>query len=729
MSSSRRDEAGDPVARRGLKRIGWVAGLALLCALFVGALAQAAGEPDVAVTDIEFEVIAQGSGATRLALTESQAILGDVVRVRAVVQNDGDGPAGVFGVEFYFLEVSSQETDRIGSATVFGLAVGQQLKPAVSLDTSGLAPGVYQIVVKADPEGFLGEDGSNLCNNEIPRAACLGEEAKVASDYVLTLLRVGPNISDVETAVGALPKCRMGPLTRRLTAGFYNVGTVSLTRRNLKVDSFYRTDLTGSFASLSSNLTVALIPSESKPGTHAEAFITLDYDKLDTVFEKRGLRQSNDIQLKIVITPFADDGTPSALPREIVLPAKRQLSSFFSPVDLWTFPQQTGCAPSPEGGAVAENAVKVEPTVGPDGLIYYVPGPNADRLYALNSRGEELWERAYSGEQLTSVAFGRYDDVAESTVLYVGTSAGRLYAVKNSRAPEQEPTATPVKYVVTEIWKAVVGAMSSRPTVSADKTRVAVGSANGLFVFDETGASKLEFTSKGAVNGPPVYIDKTHEIWFAAGNSVYKVAEDKTIVCTIDAGSAVTTPLEANPAQSVVYFGTLRGLLFAVDAAAPKGQECKEKRSVNLNSSVRGLSVVREDVEGPDLVYVSTDDGYVRRLSFDPSDPSSALAAEEVSAPELKLISIKTAPAVLVAESRVRAVLVVSWLGELRALSRNLDELLGVEIWGNLDVPFAFDSGQEMSLPVVNTERDPILLIASADGYLYAFDLSQLVEK
>jgi outer membrane protein assembly factor BamB len=701
----------------------------LLAALSLGAVGQAAGKPDIAVTDIEFEVIAQGSGATRPALSESQAILGDAVRVRAVVQNVGDAPAGVFSVEFYFLEVSSQETDRIGSAAVFGLDVGQQLKPAVSLDTAGLAPGVYQIVAKADPDGFLAEDGANLCNNEIPRPACLSGEAKAGSDYALTLLRLGPNVSDVSTAVDALPECRMGPLTPGLTVSFYNVGTVPLTRRNLKVDSFYRTDLAGSFASLSPNLIVALIPSESKPGGHAEAVVTLDYDRLNTVFQKRGLRESNDIQIKIVITPLADNGTPSALSRELVLPTKRQLSSFFSPVDLWTFPQQTGCAPSAQGGPAPEGAVKVEPTVGPDGLIYYIPGPNADRLYALNSKGDELWEFRQTGSRLTSVALGRYDDVAESTILYVGSSDGHLYALKNGRSPKLESAATPVRYVVEQVdgWPVDVGAVSFSPTVSLDKARVAVASANGLFVFDESGKVKVELASKGAGSGPPVYVDKTHEVWFAAGNSVYKVAEDETVVCTIDAGSTVTTPLVANPGQSVIYFGTLRGLLFAVDAAAPKGQECKEKRSVSLNSPVRGLSVVREDAEGPDLIYVTTDDGYVRRLSFDPSSSSSTLAVEEVS--ELKLISIKTAPAVLVAESRVRAVLVVSWLGELRALSRNLDELLSVEIWGNADVPFAFNSGLETSLPVVNTERDPILLVGSADGYLYAFDLSQLVGK
>jgi len=81
---------------------------------------------------------------------------------------------------------------------------------------------------------------------------------------------------------------------------------------------------------------------------------------------------------------------------------------------------------------------------------------------------------------------------------------------------------------------------------------------------------------------------------------------------------------------------------------------------------------------------------------------------------------------VMLSDGNVAAVLIVSSFGELRALSRGLDKLLEVEIWGDSNVPFQFDSGQEMTAPVVNTEGDPLLLIGSADGYLYAFDLSQL---
>jgi len=176
----RRDRVLGDRRRKGIRekrsRAGGVIG-GLLLSLVLGWAALAAG-PDIAVTDIEFGIVAGPGSASRPTLSENQAVLGDTVRVRAVVENQGDGSAGVFNVEFYFIEKSSLETDRIGRATVFGLAPGEELKPAVTLDTSLLGPGIYEIVVKADPEGVLNE--ANLCNNEIPRATC-GTDTAITS--------------------------------------------------------------------------------------------------------------------------------------------------------------------------------------------------------------------------------------------------------------------------------------------------------------------------------------------------------------------------------------------------------------------------------------------------------------------------------------------------------------------------------------------------------------------
>lgn len=723
MPRPRKGKTGDPLKPRGVNRTGWIVGLLFLATLSLSAATQETGSPDIAVTDVEFEVIPPASGGPRAQLGENQAILGDTVRVRAVIRNEGEGLAKEFDVEFFFREFASKETDKIGTATVFGLNPGEEIKPAVSLETSVLAPGIYEIIVKADPEGRVGENSATLSNNEIVPPS-QGEEAKRPSPYALTLLGSGATISAVTvTETSVIPMCRMGPLLPTLTAEFYNVGTVPLTRRDLRVDSFYRTDLGKPFADLGTNLRILLTNTDMQPGEYTQAFLYWDLSGLDQVFTERGLRRSNDVQLKFVITPIAEAGAPSSLPREFVMPAKRKLSHFYSPVDLWTFPYEPTCAAAPQGGAEAGGAVKVPPTIGPDNLIYHVLStPVGDRLYTLKSNGEELWHKDFSAT-LTAVAIGRYDvtEETESTILYLGTSDGKLFALRNRQVQKN-----PVLYVVESVWEKTVGAVSARPTVAGDKSRVIVGAANGLFVFDESGNVKTQVTNKGAVSRTPLYVDATHEVWFASGNTVYKASEDGAIVCSHDAGSAVTTSLETNPDQTVVYFGTERGLLWAVDAAAPKGTECKEKRSLNLKSPVRGVSVVRENNSSKDSIYVTTDDGYVHRLRYQPP----TLTEEDVLETDLRLGSIKTSPAVLMGGGEVRGVFVTSTYGELRGFSPGLDAVLEVKIWGESDVPFELNSAseQEMTPPVVNAGIET-LLVGSADGFLYAFNVASFLKK
>lgn len=677
----------------------------------------ALGSPDISVTDIEFGIVAQGGAGSRPSLSENQAILGDTVRVRAVVHNNGDSASGVFSVEFYFIEISSQETDRIGSATVFGLAPGEQLKPAVTLDTSALAPGIYEIVVKADPGGTLGE--TNLCNNEIPREACPGDVSKESSAYTLTLLRQGAAISDVQAGTTlAFPMCRMGALVSSQALNFYNVGTESLSRTDYRVSIAYRTDLTDSFTDLATSLLATSQPSLSNPGEETTLFVGWSDSLLNKVFGEIsdsehdlyvGLGKSLPIQIRISIAPIGEDGTSSVL-REVFLPAKRERSNLYSTVDLWTFPERPACSAS----LVADtgNTVRVAPAVGPDDLIYHVlGGPGGDELFALNVNGEVLWSLSLSGE-LTTVAFGRYEGTAEAhtTVLYVGSSDGKLYALRSRKTEDT--------YTVEQLWEKSVGAVTARPVVSGDKTRVIVGSASGLFVFDENGTEKAKVTNKGAVSLPPLYVDATKETWFASGSTVYKASEDAAILCTHNAGSNVTTPLETNAGQTVVYFGTEDSLLWAIGTV--KGADCKPKTSLDLASPVSGLSVLRPGDARRDEIYVTTEDGHAHLVRY----AAPTLTQEE----DRKLLRkiVETPPALVVSDNRVRAVFVVSPSGELKAVSDDLGQVLDVEVWGE-SVPYQFVSGKAMTAPVIYTEADPmILLVGSADGVLYAFDLSQL---
>ena len=750
MPGSKCVATGGPGRGAGVVRTGRAVGLIVVFCLCLGAAAQTPGKPDVAVTDIEFEVVPVSSSASRPTLGENQAILGDTVRVRAVVQNVGEVSADVFDVAFYFVERTSQETGRIGTATVFGLAPGQVLKPAVSLDTAQLAPGIYDIVVKADPGNTLQEDAADLCNNEIPRGACHGEAAKDASEYSLALLREGPTITGV-TLIESFPTSRMGPLdlSSPVNVTFYNVGTVTLGFGSARADGYYRTSLSDSFPQEPnlSDLRIRILTSSVKPGEEGRMTIHLsqsdDFGELySTVFtdpNTLGLGKSSPIQFRVLITPttVSNGVTTSGVPREIILPDKRTLSYFYSDVDLWTFPLRQTSVASSSGALEAGSAVRVPPTLDQEGIVYHVLSRlDGDRLYALNANGQALWQKDYPGERLTAVAMGPYDASTASAILYFGSDKGNLYALRNRRAHELETASVPVKYVPETLsgWASPksVGAMATPPVVSSDGTRIIGVSTNGLFVFDKDGNSKLNASGgttlsdvlKKAGTVTPVFIDATREIWFASSRTVYKLAEDGgSLLCTHDAGSDVTA-LETNTGQTEVYVGTERGLLWALDAGTAKGQDCANKRSLDLKNAVRGVTAVREKGASKDLVFVTTDDGYVHRVT----DSAGSALADTRSKDNLQLGTIKTAPGILTdADGKVSAVLVDTKYGQLRAFSPFLDRVVKVEIWGS-SVDFAFDteSQQEMTAPVVSSQ-DAILLVASADGYLYAFSLSRLL--
>jgi len=741
MPGSRCGAAGGPGRGARAGRRAWQLGLVVALGLCLSVGAQTPGKPDVTVTDIEFEVVPASSSASRPTLGENQAILGDAVRVRAVVQNVGTASADDFDVEFYFVERTSQETGHIGTQTVFGLAPGQVLKPAVSLNTADLAPGIYDIVVKADPGKHLSEDATDLCNNEIPRGTCHTETAKNASDYSLALLREGPTITGV-TPIDRFPTCRKGPLllSSAINATFYNVGTVTLGSSSVRADGYYRTSLADSFPQEPNlpNLRIRILTSSVKPGEEGTMTIHLsendDFSELhDTVFQDPttlGLGKSSPVQFRVLITPTSvSNGTTSTgLPRELILPDRRTLSNFYSEVDLWTFPLMAGCAGASSGDLQTGSTVRVPPAFDQAGIVYHVLSlSKVDRLYALDAFGRTLWQKDFPGEILTSLAVGPYDEATKSVILYFGSDKGNLYALSSRQAT----ASTPAKYETG--WTKSVGAMTSPPVVSSDGTRIIGWSTSGLFIYDQDGTPKLVATTgtpvsdiiKKAATETPVYIDATHEIWFAAGRTVYKLAENGgAVLCTHDAGSDVTA-LETNPSQTQVYVGTELGTLWALATGTAKGQDCTSKRSIDLRNAVRGATAVREKGTSYDLVYVTTDDGYVHRVK----DTGQGNPSDTRSKDDLQLRTIKTAPAVLTdADGKVSAVVVASKYGQLRAFSANLDRVLKVLIWGS-SVDFTFDtaSKKDMLAPVVSS-GDALLLAASADGYLYAFSLSGLLK-
>jgi len=714
--------------RRRVRGAALVAGVAAILA--IGGLA--VHGTDIAVESLQIGLVEGSTQADRSALGLDQGLIGDTVRVSALVKNNGTAAVGEFEVDFFFTETISGEHGRLGTQVVSGLEPGEAKRPVITFDTTNYSPGSYAFSAEADPLDALGDAGR--CDNAAPRGACAGTAEESASKYSLTLLREGRHISPL-TVSGSYPVCRMGALQPSLTVTVHNVGTETLSGSDLSIYGYYRRSLNppaNEFLDLVKDASgnpvqLSKFMSPVEPGGEGAIFITLDYSAFLTLFapgskEREAgevLGHANAVQIRITVQ--SSDGTGTA--QDLFLPAQFELSQFYSTTDLWTFPERPTCC---SGDCAAVTSVEVEPAVA-GGLAFHVARQaGGDKLYVLKIRtGEEkgTWS-APAGKTLTSPVVV-YDGTDKSYHVYIGASDGRIYALEGIDKEEGE--------FFADLWQTTATDIVNGDTYIALATgtgsSLVVGSGTGAFVLDATNGQVLrKVTTHAPVTASPVYATATGDLWIAADQAVYRIPATGS-ERTFDANERITTRLVQNETGTALFFGTETGFVYAIDPST-----CEALDSDRPLRSVVGISVASNDDDA--VVFLTSEIGQAARVEYH----GQGFRDPQVSARGIELDLITGDPAILtnsagddadfvfvtgeVREGRTTRPILVAW-------DRDLQEYGTVTVWGT-SASFVFKpeeggvaSTAALLRPIIDLQ-DKVLLIASSDGYLYAFDVIKI---
>jgi hypothetical protein len=732
--------------------------LSLALLLAVGA-APAVGQASVGV-DLSVESIHIG-WTQRESLDLNQALVGDPIRISAAVQNVGNVAADQFEVVFFFTETITGEHGKLGTQVVSGLGVGAEARPVIVFDTTGFGPGIYTFSTEADPQETFGE--SDRCNNVAPRVPCGNEQGEPWDRYKVTLLEEGHHLSEPKSislvkAQAQVPfeACQMGELLfipifeqlgAKIIVEIYNVGTEVLSIGDLEVWGYYRQDLTGAAGEFrplvvdedGNPVELSKTGSLGGPGTTGYVTITLKYDQFKTVFESHSTAENpfedlgvpDRVQLRITMKPVATEGAVSQ--QDLFLPGRFQLADYYSTVDLWTFPDRGECDAN---GYDDITGVNVPPAAVGEYVFHVAATSSGDRLYALNVRSgdeEGTWSPSAAGVTLISspVVFSDEDGAYR---IYVAANDGRIYALKGMKSAGQA--------FLSSLWQSLGNIVIGDPflSLSSDGTKLIVGSESGAYALNAySGAVLSSNTSIGAVEAAPAYSQANETMWVVAGEGdkagkmIYGIRQDGT-VCSYDAGDRVTTSLFLNEDQTRLLFGSSDGKLRALDASST-GSTCVAKDVYQHEelTQIAGMAVVSDGANA--AVYLTGELGDIAWVEY---KETGGFKEKAISPRGSQPSHISVPPALLERDDDVMVVFVVgTGKGKvegrpvLQGWESDLEEYWQVRLWG-FDAPFVFKPEEEgvppqsLLAPVVVVDQDRenrTLLVASSDGFLYAFDL------
>ena len=688
-----------------------------------------AQDVDVFIDSLHISWVESATIQDRPSLDLDQALVGDTIRVSASVKNLGTTTAGQFYVDFFFTETISGEHGKIGSQAVIGLDPGEERRPVVTFDSSAFAPGLYVFSAEADPLQTLGE--TERCNNFAPLGDCAGTLEQSENRYQLSLLQQGSHISELGLRAD-FTICQMGSLTTAWIVEAHNVGTdaFSFTGADLEVFGYYRESLDPPANTFAALLSAGGMPQQlsklvslSNPGDEGFISMTLDYTIFDSLFrQSSALGKAHPVQLRVSVNPL-NGGTP----QNLYLPSQFVLAQFYSEVDLWTFPARSQCQCDDYTDITT---VPVDPAVT-GGLIFHVVTTSAgDRLHVLKVRtGEEKltpWS-APSGVGLSTPAVF-YDATTQAYRVYAGAGDGKVYALDGS---DKDDGSFLIQSWVTTESNLVSG--SAHLVLTSDGSLLLVGSDSGAFILDTATGEVLRSHTQFAVSSAPAYDATTQLLWIASEEFVYGIQPSGSF-CVYDAFDRITTDVQLNATATALFFGTESGLLYAIDPQS-SGEACQIKDEFTQAGlrSIVGMALVSNDDDA--VLYVTDDAGLIVRVEYDEGrgfdDYTESERAYEPN-------SIALAPAIL-PNSKGDDALAVFVSGQkrdgrtsrpiLQAMETDLEEYETVTVWGS-SIDFVFKPEEQSQIPDVLLT--PIvdaatftLLIASSDGYLYAFDLSQ----
>jgi outer membrane protein assembly factor BamB len=712
----------------------------ILGLLSVAGLGQSTGSVDISVESLYVSWIEQ-SGSFERTLGLDQALVGDTIRVSAKVKNLGTTAAGEFNVEFFFTETISGEHGKIGTQTVAGLAPGEESRPVVTVDSSDWTPGIYSFYAVADPLDELGD--ADRCNNGSPRLACDGTAAERTDRYTLTLLREGRHISEL-TLQEPFSTCRMAKLQTSITVLLDNVGTETLSASDLEVWGYYRLALeppADEFVPLTTDADgnptqLNKIVSLGDPGDPGFILITLNYDVFNRLLAPTAseiasgdvLGKADPVQLRITVKPTGS--SEGVTQQDVYLPDAFALSQFYSTVDLWTYPQRSGCCSTSCGEAPTS---VLKPSIS-GGLVFFaVSDSGGERLHVLKVRtGEEKAVWTLPSGEFAAAPLVSYDSATQVYRVYVASSDGTLYALDGYDKDEGG--------FFTQVWQSSSGIASPQAAegattflrFSSDEAEIVVGSTHGAYTLDPSnGQTLVSATSHGAATTRPAYDDENSVLWYAADEIVYGVHANGT-ECSFDVADRISTQVELTATSKAVLFGTETGYLYALDAEAAVGN-CNTKAEEQPLRTIVGMDLVKDKDDA--VIYLTSDIGQIARVEY---DEGRGFRNIETSERKYEPTEILTAPAILpnrtaddasilfvtgtIREGRITRPILQGW-------AKNLSKYESVDVWGT-STSFLFkpkEAGiipESLLAPVVDPETYT-LLVVSSDGYLYAFDLSQ----
>lgn len=721
--------------RRWSRLAAWIGALlgVVLLTGFAGSAQSTAG--------IDIEIVSLHVGWT---YGLDQALVGDTVRINARLRNLGTESVGQFTVDFFFTETITGEHGKIGSQTVSGLASGEETRPVISFETTGFTPGIYVFSAEADAMETLGE--SNRCNNVTPLEACDGTAAERSDKYTLTVLQSGRHLSQLALQ-GTFPVCRMGELDTRWTFNVYNVGTESLqliSSSNLDVAGYYRLALTppaNVFETLSGSEDLGVLGFIGSSGSQGSITITLDYASLASEFRPSDreaddfevIGRSDQAQLRVSVAPTGED---AGLARDAFFPDQYKLSYFYSTVDAWTFPAREQCRCEDQQYYEDIATVPVEPVVE-GGRVFHIVTTSAgsDRLHVLKvDTGEEQAVWSASGELTAPVVAYDNSGAVDIYRIYIGSSDGSVHALQYTLGETE----------LTSLWQSETGIVTerrsgNRPTtfllLSSDAEELIIGSEAGAFVLDPTDGAVLRRHTDYEVTSLPAYADATGTLWMASGSDVYAINPNGS-VCSFEADDPITTSLELNQPQDVVFLGTDGGDLLALGVGSGTACTLRAREEALLWDDIIGLDVYSTDEDA--LIYLTSTTGEVYSIEY--KDSQEEFRGTTEGERTKRLGDIMTPPAVF-ASDEARAVLVTGLDRRtdrpvLQVWEDDLDDLAQVNVWGNNDVWFAFLPEEAGVVPsallapvvaVVDIDNESAYgLVGCSNGYLYAFDLGQL---
>ncbi|MFC2082824.1 CARDB domain-containing protein [Candidatus Bipolaricaulota bacterium] len=685
---------------------------------------------DVSIESLHISWVEDETALDRPTLDLDQALVGDTIRVSATVKNLGALAVGQFYVDFFFTETISGEHGKIGSQAVIGLDAGEERRPVVTFDSSAFAPGLYIFSAEADPPQNLGE--TERCNNYAPLGDCAGALEQSADRYQLGLLQQGSHIS--ELSLGAeFSICQMGSLTTDWVVEAHNVGTdaFSLLGSDLEVFGYYRESLEPPANGFTALLSSGGIPQQlskfvslSTPGDKGSVLITLDYSIFDSLFRQNSaLGKAHLAQLRVSVNPV-NGGTP----QDLYLPSQFTLAQFYSEVDLWTFPARSQCLCDDYTDITAAS---VDPAVAGGLVFHVVTTSEGDRLHVLKVRtGEEKLDpwSSPSGASLSTPA-ASYDTTTQAYRVYVGADDGMVYALDGS--DKDDGSFLVQSWVSTE---STLVSGTAYVALTSDGSSLLVGSDSGVFLLDAITGEVLRSHTQFAVSTAPAYDAATQVLWIASDEVVYGIQPNGTS-CAYDAFDRITTDLLFNSTSTALFFGTDTGLLYAIDPQST-GEECAIKEEEFTQAGLRsivGMDLVSSNDDA--VLYLTDDAGLMVRVEYDEGRGFDNFD-ESVRASEPN--SIALAPAILPNRDSDDA-LAVFVSGQVRdgrtsrpilqGMERDLEDYEKVTAWGT-SIDFLFRPEEQGNIPdvlltpVVDASTST-LLVASSDGYLYAFDLSQ----